>query len=255
MLRNLNEITGYSLHATDGEIGRCKDFLFDDQRWVVRYMLADISAWLPGSKKTLISPISLGEPDWKTSQLPIALSRELIKNSPLLDEHKPVSREYEANFFDYYGYGYYWMGAGPWGAYTDPIALAKGPPKTSATDNGELPKAASIEEGHLRSAKEVEGYTIMATDSDIGHVKDFILNDVDWSIRYIVVDTNNWLPGGRKVLIAPNWLSSVSWVERTVHVNLSAEKIKNSPEYNPDDFLDPEYENSLHAFYGNTKGR
>lgn len=126
MLRSLNEIIHYQLKGIVDEIGHCKDFLFDDQNWVVRYMIVDNHKWLPGGREVLISPISLGEPDWKNKQFPLLLSREGIEKSPLLEEHKPVSQQYETAFFNYYGYGYYWMGSGPWGAYTKPIARAKG---------------------------------------------------------------------------------------------------------------------------------
>jgi hypothetical protein len=249
MLRNSNEIIGYTLQATDGDIGCCEDFLFDDQFWIVRYMLANTNTWLPGAKKTLISPNSVGDPDRETKHLPISLSRELIKNSPLLDEHKPVSREYEANFFDYYGYGYYWMGAEQWRSYTDPIASAKLSAEVSIADSEEINDALSIEEGHLRSAKEVQGYSIKSLDGDIGHVDGFILNDVNWTIEYLIIDTKNWLSSSRKVLISPNWLSSVNWVERSVRVGLTSEQIINSPEFDVNKSINPDIENLLRNFY------
>ena len=64
MLRSVKSMEGYVLRATDGDIGRCKDFLFDDEFWTVRYMVADTRKWLPG-RKVLISPISLESPDWQ----------------------------------------------------------------------------------------------------------------------------------------------------------------------------------------------
>jgi len=122
MLRLIGEITGYVLAAEDGEIGRCKDFLFDDTQWAVRYMVADTRKWLPG-RKVLISPISLGEPDWDTRRFPVKLTKEQVKNSPPLDEEAPVSRQYEIHWFDYYGWPYYWGAGGLWGAAPYPSAL------------------------------------------------------------------------------------------------------------------------------------
>lgn len=242
MLRSLNEITDYSLTAIDDDIGHCKDFLFDDRHWCVRYIVADTDVWLRGGHKVVISPVSLGEPDWKNGQLPILLTREGIKNSPTLEEHKPVSREYETRFHDYYNYGYYWLGAEPWGQYAYPYELVE----SKVVD--ELERA-DPQEGHLRSAKEVEGYDIQARDGSIGHVENFILDDKNWTIAYLVVDTRNWLPGGRKVLISPEWLKSVSWVNRSVEIDMMVEQIKESPLYNPDVFIDPDYENKLHTYY------
>jgi hypothetical protein len=56
MLRSLNELEGYALGAIDGDIGRVKDFLFDDEGWAVRYLSIDTRSWL-SSRKVLISPI------------------------------------------------------------------------------------------------------------------------------------------------------------------------------------------------------
>ena len=104
---------------------------------------------------------------------------------------------------------------------------------------------------HLRSAAKVTGYHIEATDGDIGHVEDFIIDDETWEIRYMVVDTRNWLPG-KKVLIAPRWIDRVSWDDSKVYVNLSREAIKNAPEYHPD-ALNREYEEKLHDHYDRPK--
>jgi hypothetical protein len=242
MLRSLNEIVNYRLQGIDSDIGRCKDFLFDDRSWTVRYMVADTNQWLPGGRKILISPISLGEPDWQNQKFPIKLSREGIENSPLLEENKPVSQQYETAFFKYYGYGYYWMGDGLWGTYPNPAPLIN-------TNIAEVESDGSAQARHLRSTDEVQGYDIHAADKTIGHVEDFIVNDKNWAIVYIVVNTRNWLPRGRKVLIAPDWLTSVSWVDRAVSVKLTAQKIKDSPKYNAEEFIDPNYEQALHEFY------
>jgi hypothetical protein len=101
---------------------------------------------------------------------------------------------------------------------------------------------------HLRSAAHVTGYHIEATDADIGHVEDFIIDDETWEIRYMVVDTRNWLPG-KKVLVAPRWIDRVSWDDSKAYVSLSREAIKNAPEYHPD-ALNREYEGKLHDHYG-----
>ena len=87
---------------------------------------------------------------------------------------------------------------------------------------------------HLRSANAVTGYHIEATDGDIGHVEDFIIDDQTWEIRYMVVDTRNWLPG-KKVLIAPRWIDRVSWEVSKELVSLSRDAIKGAPEHNPED--------------------
>ncbi|MCF8068409.1 MAG: hypothetical protein K9L30_07480 [Desulfobacterales bacterium] len=245
MLRSVKGLYNYVLLAEDGEIGRCKDFLFDDRLWTIRYMVADTGKWLPGIK-VLISPISLGDPDWQSRTFPIRLTKERIEGAPVLDSDAPVSRQHELNWTRYYGWPYYWVGRHPWGIATHPGLLYRN--KISENEKSE-PRSGN---DNLRSANEVAGYHIKALDDAVGHVEDFILNDETWVIHYMVVDTRNWLPG-RKVLIAPNWIDKVSWAKRDVRVDLTSEQIRNSPEYDPTMLVNREYEERMYDFYGRPK--
>ena len=241
MLRSVKEIMNYVLSAEDGEIGRCKDFLFDDEFWTIRYMVADTGKWL-SDRKVLISPISLREPDWLSRRFFVNLTREQIGNSPPLDEDAPVSRQYEKEYFKHYYWPFYWTGGDIWGPapYPPPVPLRQKEIEESDEDP---------EESHLRSVKEVTGYHIQAEDGEIGHVEDYIVDDEVWAIRYMVVDTRNWLPG-RKVLVAPQWIESVDWLKYRVEVNLTTEEVKKSPEYDPAEPVNREYEVQLYDFYG-----
>ena len=96
MLHNVNAVLNYVLLAEDGEIGRCKDFLFDDEKWTIRYLVADTRKWMPG-RKVLISPMSLGEPDWSTHRFQVELTRRQIEDfeialAGLRDERQVVGR-------------------------------------------------------------------------------------------------------------------------------------------------------------------
>jgi len=242
MLRSANELINYKYIVQDGDMGRCKDFLFDEEHWAVRYMVADTGGWLSG-KKVLISPIALGKPDWRNRLFPVNLKKEQIEKSPLLDEDAPVSRYYEMKYFKFYNWPYYWGGDDIWGMAPYPRPALMPEPE----DEDKLEQ--SIEESHLRSIKEVTGYHIQADDGAIGHVEDFIVEDNSWMIRYLVVDTRNWLPG-RKVLVSPNWFHSIDWAHRTVGVDLSTAAVKNSPEFDPGKPINREYEIRLYDYYG-----
>lgn len=244
MLRSIDEMKNYVLEATDGEIGRCKDFLFDEIQMTVRYMVADTGKWLPG-RKVLISPISLGEPDWTTRRFPVNLSRTDIKESPPLEADEPVSRVFEKHFYDFYGYPYYWVGHGVWG----PEYYAR---RLYGVSPRELNQAHEEEQkdNHLRSVSEVEGYSIQALDGDIGHVEDFIVEDESWVFRYVVVDTRDLLPGGKKVLISPEWTATIRWAEKEFAVGMSREAVKQAPEYDPLQPVNREYEMTLYDFHG-----
>lgn len=107
MLRSINELINYTLKAEDDEIGRCKDFLFDDRLWVVRYILADTGKWLPG-RKVLISLDWIESVSWLENEVKVDVTSEAIKNSPEFDPSQPVNREYEIVLYDYYGRPKYW---------------------------------------------------------------------------------------------------------------------------------------------------
>jgi sporulation protein YlmC with PRC-barrel domain len=259
VLRSVNELKGKTIHARDGEIGTVDQFLFDDESWTIRYLVIETGKLL--GRKVLISPISI-ERKQKREGLTLSLTKEQIRNSPPIDADKPVSRQHETEYFNYYGYPYYWGGPGLWGGTSYPI----GHPSTSRSlgypdrTSGYAGTAATArtrtakQEGdpHLRSTKEVIGYYIEASDGNIGHVEDFLIDDENWAIRYVVVDTVNWWPG-KKVVIAPQWIKDVSWTESRVYVDLSRERIKNAPEYDPTAIVDRGYEDKLYDYYKSPK--
>ncbi|RJR36022.1 MAG: PRC-barrel domain containing protein [Desulfobacteraceae bacterium] len=235
MLRRVDELKNFVLDAADGEIGRCKDFLFDEE-WVIRYMVADTGKWLPG-RKVLISPAWLGKPRWSDGRLPVGATKEQVENSPPLEIGQPISQDYEQRLYDY------WTSPALWGTYAEPAM----PYAQMAQARGYY-KTVSPEARGLESTMEVTGFTIQATDGEIGHVEDFVLDDDDWTIRYIIVDTRNWLPG-RKVLVSTKWLSDIRWEDKKVSVGMTKDNVRSSPEYIPER-LDREYEMGLHRHYG-----
>lgn len=234
------------MKATDGEIGRSKDFLFDEDHWTVRYMVADTGKWLPG-RKVLISPMSLGEPDWASKALPVALTKKEVEEAPSLEDTAHVSRKFESKWLSYYRYPFYWVGDGIWGAGVNPRELASKAEQAAgpAEDEG-------AEDTVLRSADEVMGYHIEAKDGEIGHVEDFVLDDETWMARYVVVNTRNWLPG-KRVIVAPSWIEKVDWASEKAFVDLTRQEVKDSPEYDPSAPINREYEVTLYDYYGRPK--
>ena len=97
MLRNVKDLRGYAIRATDGVIGHVDDFYFDDEAWAIRYLVVETGRWLP-DRQVLISPISIGHPDWSAQLLPVFLTKAQVKGSPDIDTNKPVSRQREAMY-------------------------------------------------------------------------------------------------------------------------------------------------------------
>jgi hypothetical protein len=153
-----------------------------------------------------------------------------------------LSAQDEVKYYNYYGFPYYWAGDEIWGPVTLPRDLI------AQSIDRKIAVTQEANQSHLRSMKDVTGYSIQATDGEIGQVDDFIVDDDAWTIRYMVIDTRKWLPG-KKILVAPQWVANVDWKNSKVYVNLSREAIKGGPEFDPDK-LDREYETQLYRHYG-----
>ena len=261
MLRSLKEMENYSVLAKDGPIGEVKDFYFDDEKWVIRYLIVDTGNWL-ASRKVLVSPLALGHPDWAKKMLPVSLTREQVKNCPGIDTDQPVSRQYERGFLGYYGYPYYWGSEELWAGNVYPNMMMPGyggfasmPDPIQSSEDLDYARDAAAQhqndDPHLRSCKAVTGYHVHATDGDIGHVQGFLVDQDTWAIRYIIVDTSNWWLG-HQVLIAPIWMQDINRPEETVSLALTREAVKNSPAYDPAKPLDREHEARLHEHYGHS---
>jgi len=232
MLINAQNLKGAAIIARDGAIGEIDDLYFDDVSWTVRYLIVDAGSWL-FSRKVLISPISIEKTDDGANQVFVNLTRDQVKDSPDIDTQKPVSRQHETAFMDYYGYPYYWGGPYLWGDAAFPATLAMPPAVESQIAAAATARRREAEESYderLRSVNEVNGYNIGASDGEIGHVDDFIIDDEDWAIRYIVVKTGGWL-SGRKTLVAPRFVERISWDESKLFVSLTRDQIASGPEY------------------------
>jgi sporulation protein YlmC with PRC-barrel domain len=203
MLWSAKQLYGSSILATGGQIGKVDDFYFEDEEWKIRYLVVDIGKW-PLGQRVLVSPAVLGQPNWAGDILPVTLTQEQVKNSPDVDQDRPVSRQPKID---------YWPGL-------------EIPAKLEVADQDEAHKP----DPHLRSIKKVAGYHIQARDGQIGHVEDFIVDDETWIILYLVVNTRNLLPG-KRVLLAPRWVDRVSWLGSKVFVDLPRASIKDRPEY------------------------
>ena len=235
-LRKLKDLSGYRLQAVDGEIGRVEDVYFDDQRWQVRYLVIKTGSWLLG-RQVLLVPDVMGGIDDENQAFEVNLSCEQIKNAPPVDTDQPVSAHYQQLYHRYYSWEPYWS--------NDPLFQA--PPvliPPSPTEEGSEP-----DNPHLRSSREVTGYQLEAEDGGVGHVEDFVLDDSTWSVRYLEIDTRNWLPG-RHVLMSPAWVDSIDWSTRQVKVGLAKDLVKTAPPYDPASYISRAYQLALYKHYG-----
>lgn len=222
-MQSIKQLYGNKLGASDGDIGHVKDFYFDDQNWAIRYLVADTGSWLPG-RQVLISPHSLGPLDQAIKVLRVHLTREQIESSPAIEQHKPVSRQYEEEYYRYYGWPYYWQGDALWGMSGFPILeRATTPlPVEQALVTANYGGGA---DAHLRSTKTVNGYHLQASDGIIGHVCDFMMDPRSWAIRRLVIKIGHRL-SGKEVQIPTSKVDRISYEESAVSVNLTSEAVE-----------------------------
>lgn len=247
MRHNLKDLIGYTLSATDGEIGKVEEIYFDDHSWTVRYLVVNTGGWLSG-RKVLLTPATVRDIDTVNHSCQVNLSRDQVEGSPDINTDKPVSRQHEIELYEHYGWPFnnlagpnFYGGIGMTGMTETRVPFTESIAERNRDEDTEDP--------HLRSSKEVRGYTIHASDGEFGTVSDFMINS-DWSIRYLVIEAGNWFTG-KKLLMSPRWITRVSWEDSAVYVDIPIEMIKSSPEY--DDAAGPVneiYEQNLYHHYG-----
>ena len=197
MLHLAQKVAGVTVNGTDGEIGTLEDFYFEEDGWTVRYLLVDTGKWLSG-KKVLVSPMDV-KGSWTMAEVPVSLTKDQVWSSPEFDPKRRLSEDDEEKLLRHYGHPSYWA-------------------------DGAAPRHI------LRSTRESTGYHLHATDGEIGHVDDFLIGENSWKIRYLLVDTSNWI-GGKSVVVSSDALEGVDKDNGTLKVSATRDAVKHSPKF------------------------
>ena len=249
MLRSAKQLAGYKIAAVDAMVGKVDDVYFDDRTWEVRYLVVDTGKWLPG-RRVLLAPTVVADAEDDARAVAVGLTQEQIRNSPPSYADMPVSRQHEIELQQYFGWPAYWGAETGLGVAPPPVIPPEHEPVAGAGAGAALERPSG--DPNLRSLKEVAGYAIEAVDGAIGHVEDLIVDDEDWVIRYLLVDTKNWWPGGH-VIVASDWVKRISWIDHAVYVDLTRNAVKGSPPYDASKPVNREYEQKLYRHYGKTR--
>src|SRR5476651_2346964 len=226
MLRSLKKLYGDKLGASDGDLGHVKDFYFDDLNWAVRYVVVDTGNWLPG-RQVLLAPHPFHNFHEAGKVLTVHLTRKQIEDSPSIDAHKPVSRQYEEAYYRYFGWPYYWQGDGLWGISGFPVLASSAKLAYTERDTPPISPPHEVADPHQRSMQSVNGYHLQATDGIIGHVCDFLMDDKSWAIGQLVIKTGNRF-SGKEVPLSVNQVDRVSYEKSTVYVNMTMAAVEQS---------------------------
>jgi uncharacterized protein YrrD len=243
MLKNIRRLEKFSIHATDGDLGRVEDCYFDDDKWTIRYFVVHTGKWLFG-QHVLVSPFSVSRIDWEEKKLCVNLTMDQVKNSPDISTDQPISRQKESEFHFYYDFPAYWGGTALWGTHMSPAgALLDHDAEAEPPETGP-----GKHSSHLRSTREVTGYRVYTVDSDAGKAADFIFDQDTWAFRYLVIDTSHWLPG-KKVVVPVKLVDRVIWSRSKVNVNIARDRLQYAPPLPESGTVVQEYEETLFAYY------
>jgi hypothetical protein len=196
-LHRVSRICGADVYAVDGHIGQVEEFYFDDLQWTIRYLVVNTGSLL-GRHMVLISPDEVKR-NWGLAGFHVTLTREQVRTSPEIDPQRAPSRQDEERVLGHFGHPLYWKADG----------------RSGSTPN-------------LCSTKEVTGNHIQASDGEVGHVDDFLIDEASWRVDYLVVDTSN-STGGKWVLIAPMTLKDIDRENSRLRVALTCDAVKHSP--------------------------
>jgi uncharacterized protein YrrD len=263
MLDALSSLKGFTLEATDGSLGTVSDFLFDDSSWQVRWMVVDTGSWLTG-RKVLVHPSAVISAEHGESVINVGLTKAQVEGSPGILQDRPVSLKMQNNLYRYYGWDPLWggemFGAGMYGGMAgiaspllEPSVFGAAAARPAAqTEKGYDEDGSAVghdyADPHLRSIAEVTGYHVHATDGDLGHIEDFLIDKASWEIRYLIVDTSNWW-FGQHVLVSPYAVKGIEWSDRHVRLDITRDRVKSSPPWNRTQTVDEGYARRVHDHY------
>lgn len=250
MLRSLMDLEGATVHSVEREAGRVEGVYLDDAYWSVRYLVVGTGSWLAG-KTVLVAPRAVRRVE--SSVVVLELTKEQLQECPGADTDKPVSRQFETEIHDFFGWPYYWEPD----TFTNltPIPVTEnvyGPEgRLSASERIAEKQAAGEYKAHLRCIGELGGYALEAKEGEIGHVEDFVaeIDDDGWPVRYLVVNVGKFLAGHR-VLLSTEWVDRLSWEGKSVGVDLTREAVENAPPFDPSQPVNRSVEERLYDFYG-----
>jgi len=231
MAIRFQELTGGAVEAMDGNIGKVKDILFDDRSWRVRYAVVDTGRWLPG-RKVVLAPGSFSAIS-SEGRLRVKLSKTQIESAPPLEEHLPVSRQYEADLFHHYEWPPYWLSPAAISyPYPDvPFSLVDSSYTIGHADWSNLPQQRAARfEGHLMSLKDMMGYKIGTIDeAEFGKVLDAIVETKDWLVIDLVLKTKVF--GGKEIVCSPLFIEDIDEKKGVLRVAQRKETLLESPAF------------------------
>jgi hypothetical protein len=226
-MKTLRRLEGFRVLGEGETLGKVMDAYFDDHVWAVRDLVVAGSG--RHARLWWLSPHSILRIDQRRRTIETTITAAQWRTTAPDEPDTAIPRATWTGLLKYYGFPYSWRGLDR--------AVA---PRVPSSSGPEL---------HLRSERRFRHYLVHALDGELGHVEDLLVDEHSWAVRYLVVDTRRWRPGGR-VLLAPEWVLYVSWLEQSVHTSLEQKTVRTAPPYDRRTRIDRAYEARLRQHYG-----
>ncbi len=245
MLRTLSSLYRYTLWTREGELGDIADIYFEDDTWVIRYLVVDLNRWLTG-RKVLIPPSIADRPKDEAGQIPVAMTRESVRTSPDFSSEEPVSRQLEDQLHSFFGWQPYWSGETEGGVVSP--RMPEGDEMTGDRQADSVPGDAPRGDPHLRSARDISGYKVQAVRQPVGTLTDLLIDDESWMVRYLVIDVGR-PDTTRQVVVAADTVETVDWRQFAVYLELERESVERAPAFETAPVLPEDLERQLERHF------
>lgn len=203
---SLKQLLGYKISAIDGEIGKVKEFYFDETSWTVRYIIVETGSLFFG-RKVMISTQAIIDAQWETEHFLTNMTIQQIENSPKVDDGKQLTRGQEILLNQHYNWKSYW--------------------------DASIQKIADGSNSYLVHANDLTGYQLIASDGQVGNIKDLIVAKASWKINSIVIDAFKTSPA-KEILLSPKWIKEINADRSAAVSDHTTAEIKSNPAYNPE---------------------
>jgi hypothetical protein len=216
MLRGVHKLHGFTIHATDGEIGKIIDFYIDCSDWKIHYAIVKLGG-LFQIRDVLICVSQLGPSG--LSGISSDLTTLQVQTSPVIDSAKPLTRDKDIELQNHYG-----------------IKC-----RNYTNDEGSI----------LQKILALKDFTLISKNGEAGRVEDIIIDDEIWFVKYLVISTGSWT--GKRVLLDISMSKKIDWEQSRIEFDLSGKKISDAPKYDPFVPLLPENEIELKNYFQKEK--
>lgn len=196
MIITATQVWGCRLHTSDGKQARVRDLLFDDRTWRIEYIVVKLPHLL--AEDVLLRPSQTSGTAWASRALETPLSMDEVRAAPALLSNPPVAKQGELATVQMVAWEAYWTGL-----------------------FDRMPK---FGDPHLRNMGAITGHRVLGIDSKVGWIDNFVIDDEDWSVRYLVVRLGP-RRNGRRVVVEPEVVGTISWPTRSVSLKLPRDAI------------------------------